>query len=96
MSMLATALTAKPGMEVELHDRLLVQARDCLAGIPGCAHFIILRDTLNHRVVHVLEAYKDEMAFKARTESESYKKLEAILAELVIERRSEGVSRREA
>ena len=89
MSMLATALTAKPGMEAELHHQLLALAPYCLAKVPGCLHFIVLRDPLNPKVMHALETHKDNNTFDARIDSEHYKKLEAIVADLVIERRAQ-------
>ena len=66
MSMLATALTAKPGMEAELHHQLLALAPYCLAKVPGCLHFIVLRDPLNPKVIHALETHKDNNTFDAR------------------------------
>jgi (4S)-4-hydroxy-5-phosphonooxypentane-2,3-dione isomerase len=82
-------LTAKPGKEAEFKEKMIAQARRCLANEPGCLQFDVAQDPKDPARLVMLEVYKDDDAIKAHQESAHFKDFRPVISELVAERKVE-------
>jgi (4S)-4-hydroxy-5-phosphonooxypentane-2,3-dione isomerase len=82
-------LTAKAGKEAEFQEKMLAQAKRCLANEPGCLQFDVVQDPQNPARFVMLEVYKDDAAVKTHQESQHFKDFRPIVGDLVADRKVE-------
>ncbi len=89
MQAILAYLTAKPGKEAEFKEKMIAQAKRCLANEPGCLQFDVAQDPKDAARLVMLEVYKDDSAVKAHQESQHFKDFRPVISELVADRKVE-------
>jgi autoinducer 2-degrading protein len=82
-------LTTKPGKEAEFKEKMLAQAKRCLAQEAGCLQFDVVEDPKAPGHFVMLEVYKDDDAIKAHQESRHFKDFRPVVGDLIADRRIE-------
>jgi (4S)-4-hydroxy-5-phosphonooxypentane-2,3-dione isomerase len=89
MRAIVAYLTAKPGKEAEFKEKMIAQAKRCLANEPGCLQFDVTQDPKEPVRFVMIEVYQDAAAIKAHQESAHFKEFRPVVSELLADRRIE-------